>query len=369
MNSDTSMRVVHVIPSLHIGGTERQLVGYITRSTDPEAHLVTTFDDLGPLAGDLPVPPVLLGPVARRSWRMVPSLARVIWDLRKQIVAWQADVVHAHLGAAEIVSAMAIPSDVPLVASRRGRNVGFERSRWLHVVEGIGHRRVDLMACNSQYLATFTTRHDLWPPPLVVVHNGIDIDRFIPTPMPVGTPIVAFVANAYPYKRHDLFLEAFRALREGLPWVQAVVVGRAADVVRPRVGDLLEAGAIRLVGEVEDTRPYLAEARLIALTSEHEGFPNALLEAMASGRPVVSTAVGGVTELVRDGVDGLLVPPDGRGLAEAMARILGDRDLGVRMGSNARRRAEEFGWERAVRAREAIYVQAMEARRRAHRSS
>jgi glycosyltransferase involved in cell wall biosynthesis len=360
----TGPRVLHVIPSLHIGGTERQLVGFLQRATDPEAHLVTTFDALGPLADALPVPPVLVGPVTRHSWRFAPSLAVVVGRLRREIERWGADVVHAHLGAAELVAAMATPRRLALVASRRGRNVGFERNPVLHVVEGVGHRRVDLMACNSEYLASFTRAHDLWPPPIAVVHNGIDIERFAATPPPDGPPVVAFVANAYPYKRQAMFLEGFRAVRERIPAARAIVVGRASDVVRPLAGDLLDAGAIELVGEIDDMRPYLARAHLVALTSEHEGFPNALLEGMASGRPVVSTSVGGVPELVRDGVDGLLVPPDGRGLAEAMLRILGDDGLRARMGGDARERAEAFAWGRAVQDRESLYVRAIEMRRR-----
>ena len=361
-------RVLHVIPSLHIGGTERQLVGFLQRATDPRAHRVATFDDLGPLAEGLPVAPVLVGPVTRHSWRFAPSLALVARRLRREIERWDADVVHAHLGAAELVAAMATPGRLPLVASRRGRNVGFERNPVLHLIEGLGHRRVDLMACNSEYLASFTRAHDLWPPPIVVTHNGIDIERFAPTPPPDGPRAIAFVANAYPYKRQGMFLDAFRAVRERIPDARAIVVGRASDVVRPIAGDLLDAGALDLIGEVDDTRPYLARTHLVALTSEHEGFPNALLEGMASGRPVVSTSVGGVPELVRDGVDGLLVPPDGRGLADAMLRILCDDGLRARMGGDARECAEAFAWEPAVAEREGLYVRAIEMRRRSRRA-
>ena len=105
---------------------------------------------------------------------------------------------------------------------------------------------------------------------------------------------------------------------------------------------ILVTGTEVLTGRVADPSPYLADADLFVLTSAAENCPIALLEGMASGLPVVSTAVGGVPEVVRDSVDGLLCPVDDpHALADALRRLVGDVDLRTRLGASARRRILE----------------------------
>jgi glycosyltransferase involved in cell wall biosynthesis len=99
-------------------------------------------------------------------------------------------------------------------------------------------------------------------------------------------------------------------------------------------------------GQVPDAARWLRHARFCVLPSNDEGLPNAVLESMAAGVPVVATRVGGIPELIDDGVDGLLVEPgDAAGLAEAMTRLATDEALRVRLGAAARKRARSFSWE------------------------
>jgi glycosyltransferase involved in cell wall biosynthesis len=189
-----------------------------------------------------------------------------------------------------------------------------------------------------------------------VIHNGIDLDAFPVAPMPpLEDPTVAVVANLHPYKRVDRFLRAFRDVLRELPAARARIAGDGAE----RIGllglasDLGVAERVAFEGAVEDPRAVVGASHVVALTSEHEGFPNALLEAMAQGRPVVATRVGGVPELVRDGQDGLLVEPEG--LAPALLRLLRDREARARMGASGRERAAAFGWARVVRETEDVY--------------
>jgi glycosyltransferase involved in cell wall biosynthesis len=223
-----------------------------------------------------------------------------------------------------------------------------------------------VLICNSEYLADRTRTRDLWPPPTQVIHNAVDGDRFTQEPFPAGPPTIAMVANAHPYKRHDRFLEAFRIALQQIPEARALLVGGGPDLgaVWDAARRMGVGSEVELVGQVEDSRPYLVRSHVVALASDHEGFPNVLLEAMATGRPVVSTSVGGVPELVRDGVDGLLVPRDAHALGEALVRVAGDLPGAERMGAEARRRAEGFGWDRLVRETEAVYARVLENPRR-----
>lgn len=350
-------RVLHLIGSLRVGGTERQLVQYILRSSSPAQHMVATISEPEPLGDLLPNRPIDLGRLGR-GISAYPGNLRVLFTLRRTIRRHRIDLVHAHLGLSEVLAATAVPRRVPIVASRRGRNLGFEGSRVLRLLEGLCHRRVDMMICNSRYLAEYTREEDLWVPPIRVIHNGVDLDVFKPAPMPPSDrPTVAVVANLIGYKRHEDFLRAFQLVNRELPGARALLVGDGEERTRlsALAGRLGVAKDVMFVGRVDDPREHVAESHLVSLTSAHEGFPNALLEGMAMGRPVVATRVGGIPELVRDGVDGFLTPPDPGALAAAMLRVLRDEELRRRMGDNARVRASEFGWERVVRETEGVY--------------
>jgi glycosyltransferase involved in cell wall biosynthesis len=182
-----------------------------------------------------------------------------------------------------------------------------------------------------------------------------DLDRFVAysdfrafleaEPLPVPEDQVAlFVGVLEPCKGVDVLLEAFARVVRELPGARLQIVGEG-----PRRAEL-EAQARRLgLGPslvFRGTFPrrelpaLLDAARLLVLPSRSEGLPRVIVEAMARARPVVATRVGGIPELVEHGVTGLLVPPeDPDALADALVRLLADRDLAARMGAEARRRA------------------------------
>lgn len=352
-------QVLHVIPSLAIGGTERQLVEFVRRSSEPSGHRVAVFRSLGPLAEGLPTEPIRLGHLGTRALDLarVPALMR---RLRRLIIRGGFDLVHAHLGLSEVLAAVATPHGVPLVASRRSRNLGFEANAALKLVEGLGHRRVDVLICNSRYLAEVTAREDRWPPPTRVIVNAIDLEPYTPVPpFPSDAlPHIAVVANLHPYKRQDRFLYAFRRVLADVPGARATLVGDGIEraALEALTAQLGLSDSVEFAGQVADPRPFVARSHAVALTSDAEGFPNALLEAMAQGRPVVATRVGGIPELVRDEVDGLLASGDPDEIAAHLHSLLVDVGLRERLGRSARERASTFTWGRLVREVESVYT-------------
>ena len=348
-------RVLHLIGSLERGGTEHQLVELIRRSPAPERHLVAVFTRMGDLAASLPSPPVMLGPI-RRGASSAASITRAIVDLHRLVREMQPDVVHAHLAHSEVLASIGVPRGTPIVASRRGRTPLFERPVAGKVALAAALYRERMIVCNTDDLAVGAGAHRL-APSIVVIPNGVDCRRFCPSPLPEGPPTVVMVARLRPQKAHDRFLRAFRGVRDQLPTARAVLVGDGpllSDLER-LASDLELGDSVRFVGGVSDTRPYLAESHVAVLTSPYEGLPNALLEAMAAGRPVVATAVGGVVELVRDGREGLLAPVNDEALTAALIEVLSNRHLAARMGAAARVRAESFDWKITVARTEAMY--------------
>jgi len=358
--------VLHVIPSLAIGGTEGQLVGFIGRSGQPARHHVAVLDEAGPLASELPNPVILAGPVGRDPWHPGRFVGAAV-GLRQAMRG--CDLVHAHLGLAEVLVAACAPRAIPFVASRRGRNTGFDGRLWLRVLEAFGRSREDVLICNARYWADRVP--DLWAPQIEVVHNAVDLDRFAVEPLPPERSTVVVVANLKPQKGHERFLRALALARSRVATARAVLVGDGSERSRlERLSESLDvADAVTFVGQVLDPRPHLKQAAVAALTSDHEGFPNALLEAMALGRPVVATRVGGIPELVRDGQDGFLTGPSPGEIADALVRLFTDGALLARMAVSARARAETYPWDRVVRETEAVYRRVIDRRARGRPSS
>lgn len=342
-----------------------QLVRFIERSGDPSRHVVAVFRDSGPLADRLPNPPVWLGLISRHPSRALTTLRTALW-LREVVHTGGFDLVHAHLGLSELLAAVT-PRSVPVVASRRGPNVGFDANAAYKLLEGLGHRRSDVLISNTRYWAEAAVRHDRWTPPTRVIHNAIDPEEFPMVPMPAGIiPRVSVIANHHPYKRIDLFLRAFRLLGESVPEARATLVGDGVE--RQRLERLAHELGLRervtFAGHVPDTRAIVGSSHVVALTSDVEGFPNALLEAMAQGRPVVATRVGGVPELVRDGDDGFLTAKDPVEIAFHLRTLLTHPDLRDRMARSASERTRGFTWERVVRETEDVYREVLARRRR-----
>jgi glycosyltransferase involved in cell wall biosynthesis len=171
-----------------------------------------------------------------------------------------------------------------------------------------------------------------------VIRNGMRPEEFdLAEPAQVATslPVVLCVANLSVHKGHRYLLEACAALRDTGKPCTLVLIGDGAE--RPglqRMAERLDID-VRFLGARTDVAGYLASADVVVLPSLSEGSSNAVAEAMAAGRPVVATAVGGTPELL--GERGILVPPaDPAALAEGLQRVLGDRDTAVALGRNAR---------------------------------
>ena len=143
-------------------------------------------------------------------------------------------------------------------------------------------------------------------------------------------------------KGHDLLFEALSTvLRQGLDFTLVVAgEGSRRSWLEQQALSLRLAPRVQFVGQVEDVGSLLAAADAVLLPSRWEGLPLVLLEAMARGRPIVASAVGGVPDVIQDGVNGTLVPPgDAAALAVALEQLHRKADRAVRMGARGRDRA------------------------------
>ncbi len=182
-------------------------------------------------------------------------------------------------------------------------------------------------------------------------------------------PVLGIVAHILPHKGYDDLIQALAIIKHKLPHVRCLIVGGAPRRRYLRhLLDLAERLSVRdrviVVGPQEDVAPFLHAMDLFILPSLTEGFPITILEAMAAGRPVIATSVGGIPEAVRDGETGILVPPRNPGrLAEAVIGLMDAPELAARMGEKGRRRIEAaFTLEGEARQTALVYRQALSSR-------
>jgi len=198
-----------------------------------------------------------------------------------------------------------------------------------------------------------------------VIPNAIDLERFRVRSRQRESAHVITVGRLVKQKNPLLFVAAAAALREHLPAAHFTMIGDGP--MRGEVEAAVRAAGLadvcRLAGERADVHELLSQADLFWLTSEWEGLPNALIEALASGLPAVVTDVGGTRDLVDDGVEGFVVmPQNADAIVQHSLAILGDAERRTRMSAAARRRAERFGVGQMVRATQAVYERALARR-------
>ncbi len=204
---------------------------------------------------------------------------------------------------------------------------------------------------------------------ITVIRNGVNTEAFVPAASPPdGPPVILCLARMDPVKDHATLLAAYDLLApehtEAHLWL--VGDGPIRGAVEARVQASPFRDRIRLFPGDADVRRYYARAAFLVLSSRHEGLPNVVLEAMASGLAVAATDVGGLSEVVRDGVTGRLAPvarPEA--LARAMGELLADAALRRRMGRAARELAvAEFSLEAMARRHEEAFAAIWEKKRR-----
>lgn len=381
------IKVMFVIGTLNVGGAETQLVELASRLdrrrfepvvcslfsggalTEPlrargvRVH-VLNFDALpGSRIGLILALPAA-GRALRQLWRVVRTESPVILH---GVLFW------AYILAAFIGRAARVPF---VVASRR--SLGLFKANRPHylLLERLANRMTDLIVANSEAVRRDTARREGLPPErILVIRNGLDLSRFTAAPatrtaegLAWGSPRVIIVSNLIQYKGHEYFFHAWRDVLVEFPSATALLVGDGAwrPALEKRAEELGIRHAVQFLGVRHDVPALLAAADLYVHPSLQEGFSNALLEAMAAGKPIVATDVGGNGEAVVDGVTGRLVPPgDARALHGAIAGLLREADAAARMAASAQRVAverHEIGM--MVHAYEDVYTRLASGRRR-----
>jgi len=346
--------VYYFTDSRELGGAEEALL-FLIEGLDRSWQPTLLYHDL-PAVAPLAQRARELGADARAIPEMPLGLvgARRVPGLVRELRRTSPSVFHAHLSwplAAKYGLVAAVLARVPAVVATVHLFPQFRLDRSNYVQERLLAREVDRYIAVSKAIARQLEDTFHWPPEKIeVVHNAIRSDRFrVAADLRfrqqlaggVNRPIVLTVARLHAQKGLDVLLQA----ASHVPDAQFVVAGDGPlrGRLRSQADELGLEDRLAFLGQREDIPRLLAASDVFVLPSLYEGTSLAVLEAMAAGRPVVSSRIGGTDELVVDGESGVLVPAgDADALAAAIRRLLADPALRARIGTAARQRAESL---------------------------
>lgn len=366
------MRVLYVNQTADVSGAERSLLTLLAGLPGavepilacPDGSLAETVRELGiarePIAG------------TQASFRLHPlhtsrgllEIGRSALQVRGLARRQAPGLVHANTTRAALLALLARRSSPPVLAHIRD---WAPEGRFSRIVLGLIARRADLIVANSAYIARQFDGMALRRP-VRVIHNPVDLARFDPAgvdPMAArrefgladGTTALAVIAQLTPWKGQDDAIRALAALRRSGHDVSLLLAGSAKfsgagtqfdnrafeRELHSLAAELGVAERVRFLGERSDVPHVLAATDVLLLPSWQEAFGRIAIEAMAMGVPVVATEAGGPAEIVRPGVDGLLLPPRRPDVwAERLGPLVESAEERERMGSEGLRRAKRF---------------------------
>jgi len=373
MRDTTRVKVLLVESGRSVGGTERVVWELATRL--PAARFdvrVWLSDDRGVdelaealAAADLPVDRV---PEVESRWDWKGMLGT--WSRLRRL---RPDLLHLHHvwpAADRYLSMIARAAGVPHVIVTE-HIVGEAHSRGQRALKRDELKTADAVtAVTGAIVDTLVRDYGIEPSRVRVVPNGADPpddereaplahrwrERFLSTPV---KPLWVVAGRLEDQKGHDLLFEALVPLiRQHLEFTLVVAgEGSRRGWLEQRALSLGLSPRVQFVGQIDDVGGLLAAADGVVLPSRWEGLPLVLLEAMARGRPIVATAVGGVADAIEDGVTGTLVPPnDVPALSTALENLHRRADRGWRLGRAAAERARQrYTWGAVVDEFEWIY--------------
>ena len=377
------LTVLFPVTDLARDGAQRQLLELV-RGLDKKRFkpIVLTLQAGGELEGE---------------FRRVPSL-RVIslerngkYDLIYPIKVFRifrkmkADVVQPFLTPATffgLLPAILCRTPVKIVTERLAQNKEHLGYRIYQKAEDILSHFADWAIPNSEAGRKYLVERHINPNRIRVIYNGLNLSRLTcdkesaeqvrqKLGVPPGGKVVGIMARLFPQKDHATFLRAAAIINQTMPDTRFAVVG--AGPLRSRLENLSQelglASKTVFFGQQQDVGTYLSTFDVAVLTSETEGCSNSLLEAMALGKPVVATDVGGNRELIRHGETGLLVPfGNAKAVADAILSLIRDPETATAMGQRAKENVtNQFNLEKMVQQYQSLYEETLRQKKRSQR--
>jgi glycosyltransferase involved in cell wall biosynthesis len=366
------MRVLQVISSGGMYGAEAVILN-LARAMEAGPHSVelAVFENL-------PHPNFQMHETALKQWipsQLVRCRGQLDWSavvrIRQLAAEARAEVVHAHGFKADIYAYLAMrQSGVPLVSTCHSWYDTDRIVRLYGALDRFVLRRYPRVVAVSDEVRRRLLKAGVREQRIRMVRNGIDLRQFAAAEPSLraefgAAPIVGLVGRLAWEKGVDLFLRAAAKLLPQFPQARFVVAGEGPDreKLQQLIADLAIGESVAMLGRRDDMAGVYASLDVMVSASRQEGLPIAVLEAMASARAVVATAVGDVPSIVLDGKTGVLVPAgDVDALTAAIAGLLRDPERRARLGAAAREMVrDQYSAERMAAEYLKVYNEAIAA--------
>ncbi|SHO51482.1 glycosyltransferase [Desulfopila aestuarii] len=351
-------RVLIVISNLEYGGAQRQAIELLNNLDSSEYEpYICSLSDYAPLKNTIIDADRRLI-IIQKQWKFDIS---VVFKLIKLIKQLRIDIIHSFLFDSEIASRLAgrLCSVRAIIGSERNSNYSL---KWRQLIAyRLTRNSVGIIIANSWAGAKFNSKMQGLPVDRYrVIHNGIDTNRFFPRPnlneyktslgFDISDRLVGMFASFKTQKNHMLALKAMKRVFNQIPNTKFLMVGEklhagmhGSDAYYNKIWTLVDQIGIRehcfFLGNRDDVEKLYCACDLTILPSLFEGTPNALLESMACGTPVIATDVSDNSIIIQDGISGLIVPlGDDQLLSEKIIGLLRNKTLLQQYGENASRR-------------------------------
>lgn len=344
------INILHIYQNSRIGGVQQQLLSLL------KAYNREVFNPFfccfGPKeAMGKEIEGIGIELTALNRFRYHRILPGIFVDLSRLMKEKHIHIVRTHRYHPNVYGRVAaFLAGVPVIVASVHDNYRMDKRPKRRIVNHILSKITDKIVAVSESIKKDIVRYDkIDPSKILVIPNGVDTERFNPEGnfanikeeflIKDNDIVIGFVGRIVPAKGLEYLIDTLSYLKEEFKNLKLLIIGEGAIVARlhEQAKEKKVYDSIIFAGGRRDIPDILSCIDIFVMPSIAEGLPNALLEAMAMGRPIVATEVGGIPEVMKNGVNGLLVPPrDPIALATAMKGLIGNDRLAAQMGHAAR---------------------------------
>jgi glycosyltransferase involved in cell wall biosynthesis len=344
------INILHIYQNSKIGGVQQQILNllkaYNREVFNPIFCCLGPKEEIGKEIEGMGIDCISLN----RSRYNRFSL-KIVTDLHRLIKKKHIHILRTHRYRSNFYGRLAaFLTGVPVIVASVHDNYRKDKRPARKMINRILSKMTDKIVAVSEEVKRDIMRYDkIAPSKIVVIPNGIDIKRFNPKgnfadirkefSIKQGAIVVGFVGRIVPAKGLQYLIDSIPYVKEEFKNIKLLIIGEGSIVARlhQQAKEKKVYDSIIFAGKRRDIPDILSCIDIFVMPSIAEGLPNALLEAMAMGKPIVATEVGGIPEVIKNGVNGLLVPPRNPGaLATAMEGLIGNDRLTAQMGHAAR---------------------------------
>ena len=351
-NNKRKLNVIHLVEELTIGGLEKILTTIVLNLDKKKYNISVWCLREGGFFADKLVKEGIDVKILHISTSRNPLS---IYKLYRLLKCHKFDIIHTHAYSAGTIGRIsAFLAGVPVIISHN-HSVYDYYGKFYNLVEWFLSLITDRVICISEVVNGFANKTQrINSKKLITIHNGIDdvcdltekssSDLKKELGIPINHPVICTISHMEEHKGLKYLLEAASLLLQSKNDVSFLLVGEGVLKKELKIlcADLKIEKNVIFAGEQSDISEILSLSDIFVLPSLREGLPLTILEAMACGKPVIATNVGGIPEIVKDGENGILVyPKDPETLYMAMNELLGDREKREKMGRIGKRVCDE----------------------------